>query len=562
MERTNHQIFMQRCLQLAQLGSGSVAPNPMVGAVLVYNNTIIGEGYHEKYGDFHAEVNCIDSVKKELRYLVEQSTLYVSLEPCAHFGKTPPCVNLIILMRIPRVVIGCRDPFVQVNGKGIEKLQAAGVEVIQGVLEEACIALNKRFFTFHTKHRPYIILKWAQTGDGKMARPLLTPSTGENYVQPLAPSNSPNGGEPNTQPSLEQDADKYVGEFYQEADPLNYRLLKNFVLEHRKHSTQAEDFLWHQLRGNKLNGYAFRQQHIIGNFIVDFVCLAKKLIIEVDGLVHQLPENKMSDEERTLWLQQKGYEVIRFTNEEVLFDTQNAINQIKQKLEELPFAERKQNASIKADGNDGVTSKSGVSAAGSPPLGELEGAGGAVRLFITNQQTNRMVHQWRSEEMAIAVGTNTALLDDPELSTRLWPGKNPVRIVVDMDLRLPSSLKLFDATIPTIVFNAKQNTIEDIKATLQPGVHYYQITKDVSLVQQMLQALYRMNIQSVFVEGGATLLQSFINEGLWDEARVITNEELMIGEGLPAPQLGRCRLLHTENILSDTVRIYQPIEVS
>jgi diaminohydroxyphosphoribosylaminopyrimidine deaminase/5-amino-6-(5-phosphoribosylamino)uracil reductase len=369
MDGTNHQIFMQRCLQLAQLGSGSVAPNPMVGAVLVHEGVIIGEGYHEKYGDFHAEVNCIDSVKKELRRLVEQATLYVSLEPCAHFGKTPPCVDLIILMKIPKVVIGCRDPFVQVNGKGIEKLQAAGVEVIQGVLEKECIALNKRFFTFHTKHRPYVIVKWAQTGDGKMARPLL-----------------------------------------------------------------------------------------------------------------------------------------------------------------------------------------------SPPLGKPEGAG-PTRLLITNQQTNRLVHKWRSEEMAIAVGTNTALLDDPELSTRLWPGKNPVRIVVDRDLRLPASLKLFDATIPTIVFNTRQNTIEDLKATLQPGVHYYQITKDVNLVQQMLHALYSMNIQSVLVEGGASLLQSFIDEGLWDEARVITNEQLMIGEGLPTPSLPQCQLLHTENILSDTILIYQPIEV-
>jgi len=154
------------------------------------------------------------------------------------------------------------------------------------------------------------------------------------------------------------------------------------------------------------------------------------------------------------------------------------------------------------------------------------------------------------------------LLDDPELSTRLWSGKDPIRIVVDMDLRLPSSLKLFDATIPTIVFNAKQNTMENLKADgLQAGVHYYQITKDASLVHQMLNALYSMNIQSVLIEGGAYLLQSFIDEGLWDEARVITNEQLIIGEGLPAPSLPQSQLLHTENILPDTIRIYQPIEV-
>ena len=566
MERTDHQIFMQRCLQLAQLGRGHVAPNPMVGAVLVYEGVIIGEGYHEKYGDFHAEVNCIDSVKKELRHLVERATLYVSLEPCAHFGKTPPCTNLIILMEIPRVVIGCRDPFVEVNGKGIEKLQAAGVEVVQGVLEDECKELNKRFFTFHTKHRPYVILKWAQTGNGKMALPPLTPPTGENHAQPLAPSNSPNGGEPNAQPLLKEDADKYVGEFYQAADPFTYHLLKNFVSEHRKNPTQAEDFLWQQLRGNKLNGYVFRRQHIIGNFIVDFVCLAKKLIIEVDGLIHQLPENKMSDKERTVWLQQKGYEVIRFTNEEILFDTQTALNQIKQKIEELPFAERKIYASsTKTDRSSKVISKGEVGEWLSSPVGGNQrlrtqsgmGAGQLSRLFITNEQTNRIVHKWRSEEMAIAVGTNTALLDDPQLSTRLWPGKNPIRIVVDMDLRLPSSLQLFDATIPTIVFNTKQHTIDNSKAiSFKNNVVYYQVTEDASLVYQMLNALYSMNIQSVIVEGGAYLLQSFIDEGVWDEARIIANEELIVDNGLPAPVLQSHKLLHTQTILSDTIRVY------
>ena len=143
----------------------------MVGAVLVYDDRIIGEGWHQRYGEAHAEVNCIASVKEEDRSLIAQSTLYVSLEPCAHFGKTPPCADLIIQHKIPKVVIGCRDPFEEVNGKGIEKLQAAGVEVIlaSGELEKECIAFNKRFFTFHTKQRPYIILKWAQTADGKIA---------------------------------------------------------------------------------------------------------------------------------------------------------------------------------------------------------------------------------------------------------------------------------------------------------------------------------------------------------------------------------------------------------
>src|SRR5712664_1294123 len=130
---------MYRCLELARLGAGHVAPNPMVGAVLVFEDRIIGEGYHQLYGQAHAEVNCVASVREEDRALIPQSTMYVSLEPCAHFGKTPPCADLIIRERIPRVVVGCRDPFPQVNGKGIEKLRAAGVLVEVGILEMECI---------------------------------------------------------------------------------------------------------------------------------------------------------------------------------------------------------------------------------------------------------------------------------------------------------------------------------------------------------------------------------------------------------------------------------------
>ncbi|MBP6432383.1 MAG: bifunctional diaminohydroxyphosphoribosylaminopyrimidine deaminase/5-amino-6-(5-phosphoribosylamino)uracil reductase RibD [Ferruginibacter sp.] len=157
---------MHRSLQLAKLGNGYVAPNPMVGAVLVHDDVIIGEGFHAKYGQAHAEVNCINSVLPLHKHLISSSTLYVSLEPCAHFGKTPPCVDLIINQQIKNVVIGCRDSFEQINGKGIEKLKANGVNVICDVLKEECLKLNKRFFTYHTKHRPYIILKWAQSGDG------------------------------------------------------------------------------------------------------------------------------------------------------------------------------------------------------------------------------------------------------------------------------------------------------------------------------------------------------------------------------------------------------------
>ncbi len=167
-----HEIFMQRCLELAQLGMGYVSPNPMVGAVIVHNGKIIGEGYHHRYGEAHAEVNAINQVIEkysDFDSLLKQSTIYVSLEPCAHYGKTPPCADLIIKHQISRVIVGCRDPFNQVNGKGIEKLLSAGIEVIVGVLEQECIWLNRRFFTRVQKQRPYVIFKWAQTDDGYFA---------------------------------------------------------------------------------------------------------------------------------------------------------------------------------------------------------------------------------------------------------------------------------------------------------------------------------------------------------------------------------------------------------
>jgi diaminohydroxyphosphoribosylaminopyrimidine deaminase/5-amino-6-(5-phosphoribosylamino)uracil reductase len=162
----NHEIYMQRCFQLAKLGASFVAPNPMVGAVLVYNNTIIGEGYHQKFGAAHAEVNCINSVKEADKPLIPLSTLYVSLEPCAHFGKTPPCSDLIIQHKIPKVVISIQDNFAAVNGKGIERLKAHGIEVITGILEKEGKELLKHFLHFHQYHRPYITLKFAQTADG------------------------------------------------------------------------------------------------------------------------------------------------------------------------------------------------------------------------------------------------------------------------------------------------------------------------------------------------------------------------------------------------------------
>ena len=158
---------MSRCLQIARSGLGLTRPNPMVGAVIVYNDTIIGEGYTSIYGGPHAEVNAIQSVKN--KSLLSKATLYVTLEPCSHFGKTPPCSDLIVSHKIPHVVIGCVDDNPLVAGKGIKKLEAAGCKVTVGVMEEACKMHHKRFFTFHNKKRPYIILKWAETTNGLIA---------------------------------------------------------------------------------------------------------------------------------------------------------------------------------------------------------------------------------------------------------------------------------------------------------------------------------------------------------------------------------------------------------
>lgn len=163
----NHEDYIARCIELAKNGFGTTYPNPMVGSVIVYNGEIIGEGWHQKAGEPHAEVNAIQSVKDPS--LLDKATIYVSLEPCSHFGKTPPCCDLIIKNKIPNVVIGTVDSNIKVAGNGIKRLQEAGANVIVGILEKECYELNQRFFTFHEKKRPYIILKWAETQDGFIA---------------------------------------------------------------------------------------------------------------------------------------------------------------------------------------------------------------------------------------------------------------------------------------------------------------------------------------------------------------------------------------------------------
>ncbi len=343
---------MERCLQLASLAAGNVAPNPMVGAVLVYNGLIIGEGYHQQYGQAHAEVNCINSVADEHRALIPLATMYVSLEPCAHFGKTPPCADLIIVHKIPTVVIGCRDNYFEVDGKGIEKLKAAGVEVVVGIMENEAKELNKRFFIFHRLQRPYVILKWAQSLDGKIGGVVANPTVETN------------------------------------------------------------------------------------------------------------------------------------------------------------------------------------------------------RVFISNEYSNRLVHKWRSEEAAIMVGTNTALLDDPSLTVRLWQGTNPVRVVIDKHLRIPATNVLLKADAKTLIFNFIKEEAGDI-------ISYCKIEKDLPVLQQILSRLYREKILSVLIEGGAVLLQSFIDAGCWDEAITITSQTLIIGEGTSAPLLSNQQLEKMETLFSDNICYYR-----
>ena len=321
----NHEKYIKRCLELAALGKGDTSPNPMVGSVIVLDNKIIGEGFHHKSGEPHAEVNAINSVVNQK--LLKQATIYVSLEPCSHFGKTPPCADLIIEKQIPKVVIATIDSNAVVCGNGIAKLKQAGVKVITGVLEKEANQLNKTFNTFHQKNRPFIILKWAETADGFIDKTRTT---------------------------------------------LNEPSLK-----------------------------------------------------------------------------------------------------------------------------------------------------------ISGEASSRWVHKIRSEVDAILIGKNTALLDNPTLTTRKWKGKNPLRVVIDKDLLLPKTLNLFTDSIPTLVMNSKisstDNTTEFIKI-------------EGPFIEGLIKALYQLKVQSVLIEGGANTLQQFIDLNLWDEAFVIKSK-LRISSGVKSPKM-------------------------
>lgn len=320
---TTDEKYIRRCIELASNGLCNAAPNPMVGAVIVHNGKIIGEGYHARCGEGHAEVNAIRSVKDES--LLKESTIYVSLEPCSHYGKTPPCADLIISKGIPRVVVGCIDPFSQVSGRGIQKLRNAGIDVTVGVLEDECKNLIKRFVTFNTQKRPYITLKWAESADG---------------------------------------------------------------------------------------------------------------FIDINR------EN------------------------------------------------------------------------GSP-------------VVLSTQITSMYVHKQRAEHKAILVGRKTALLDNPSLTTRNWYGANPLRLVIDRTLSLPSNLKLFDHTTPTLVFTEKVKAGEE-------NLEYITLDFSKDILPQIFTVLYKRKIQSLLVEGGTTLLQSFINSGVWDEI-FVEHSARVLGEGVKSP---------------------------
>lgn len=336
-------------MELGKKGLGTTAPNPMVGCVIVHNNTIIAEGFTSPYGGPHAEVNAINAVKD--KNLLKESTLYVTLEPCSHYGKTPPCANLIASHNIPEVYIGIRDPHDKVAGKGVKILEEAGCKVTIGILEDECREHHKRFLTFQEKKRPYVILKWAETQDGF-----------------LAP-------------------------------------------DHEKRKTDPEPY------------------------------------------------------------------------------------------------------------------------------------------WISNRYSKQLVHQWRSEEQAILVGTNTVLEDNPKLTIRNWAGRNPIRVVLDRTLKIKGDFHVLDKSVDTIILTEEQDASKYIN-----GITYEVIDFSKPLAKQICEVLYRHNITSVFVEGGAKTLQSFIDEDLWDEARIFKGP-VRFGSGIAAPGF-KGKLKQEQSILSDTLYIY------
>ncbi len=281
---------MQRALQLAAKGSGFTAPNPMVGAVLVHDDKIIGEGWHHKYGGNHAEVDCLNNVSDSDKKLIPQSTLYVTLEPCAHYGQTPPCATRLVADKVKKVVIANTDPFEKVQGRGIEILKAGGVVVETGLLENECAWLNRRFFCFHQSNRPYIILKWAQTTDG-----FIAPADGSRF-QITGPASRELVHKWRTEESAimvgtntaRNDNPELTARFWQGNQPLRIVLDRNLTLPETSNLFNAKAPTWviNEIVDKYENGVRFVKV-AFGNNLIDKILSelykAKKLSLIVEG---------------------------------------------------------------------------------------------------------------------------------------------------------------------------------------------------------------------------------------------------------------------------------------
>lgn len=303
---TDDERFMQRCIQLAANGIQGARPNPMVGAVIVANGRIIGEGYHVRCGEGHAEVNAFASVSPEDEALLKDATIYVSLEPCSHYGKTPPCADLIIKKGVKRVVVGTIDPFAEVQGRGIKKLKDAGIEVKVGLLEKECQWLNRRFFTYHREHRPYIILKWAQTANGYI----------DDHFKPLQISNEQTQMLSH-QLRAEEDAILVGHTTYDRDQPqLTVRHWhgpnpKRIVLTHDRPIAQLMDDLYqHEIQSLIVEGGRQTHESFINARIWDELRVETAPVIVANGT----PAPTLPAEAKTIFTKRYGNNIICFYN--------------------------------------------------------------------------------------------------------------------------------------------------------------------------------------------------------------------------------------------------------
>ena len=304
-------IFISRCLELAQKGNGFVAPNPMVGAVLVYNNKIIGEGYHHEFGGLHAEVNAINqSIENGNEQLLDKSILFINLEPCSHIGKTPPCTDLIIKHRIPKVVIGNKDPFPEVNGRGIKKMLDAGIIVETGILENECLELNIRFNNFHIKKRPFILLKYAQTSNHFIA-PFqnINKKISNEYTDILVHKwRSEEAAIMVGTKTLESDNPQLTVRKWQGKNPIRIVLDKNLLLpkNYNFYDRSSPTIIFNNIKNEKVSNIEFIKIDIdenVINKIISTLFERKILSLMVEGgrnILNQFLEQNLWDEARII----------------------------------------------------------------------------------------------------------------------------------------------------------------------------------------------------------------------------------------------------------------------